>query len=211
MNTNITNIKTMKINFFNLNIMKTSKFFLSALFCLTLMTSCSDDDDNPEPINPEELITDVTLTFVNNADANDTVILSSVAPDGQDGTSTETITGAFSSGATYSLSLSMLNASESPAEDILNEDIVLEADEHFFTYAVNGINLTMTRDSDDIDGPNGSKLGLNTTWVAGAASTGNIQIMLTHEPTSVDDSDGFGSSTGGSQDLNLTFTGVEIQ
>ena len=202
----------MKINSFNLNSMKTSKLFLSALFCFTLITSCSDDD-NPAPINPEELITDVTLTFVNNADATDTVILSSVAPDGQEGTSTETITGTFTSKIKSSPlpTLSMLNASESPAEDILNEDIVLEADEHFFSYGVNGINLTMTRDSDDFDGPYGSKLGVNTTWVAGAASTGNIQIILTHEPTSVDDSDGFGSSTGGSEDLNLTFTGIVIQ
>lgn len=212
MNTNNTNFKVTKINSFNLNFMKTSKFFLSAIFCLTLMTSCSDDDNNPAPINPEELITDVTLTFVNNADANDTVVLSSVAPDGQDGTSTETITGNFTSGATYSLTLSMFNASKTPAEDILNEDIVLEADEHFFAYAVSSsLNLTMTRDADDFDGPNGSKLGVNSTWVAGAASTGNLQIILTHEPTSVDDSDGFGSSTGGSEDLNLTFTGVVIQ
>jgi hypothetical protein len=211
MNTNNTNFKTMKINSFNLNFMKTSEFFLSALLCFTLVTSCSDDDDNPAPINPEELITDVTLTFINNADASDVVTLYSEAPDGQDGTSIETITGSFTSGATYSLTLSILNASETPAEDILNEDIVLEADEHFFAYAVNGIDLTMTRDGDDLEGPNGSKLGLNTTWVAGTASTGNVQIILTHEPTSVDDSNGFGSATGGSQDLNLTFTGVVIQ
>ncbi|MFK7833438.1 MAG: type 1 periplasmic binding fold superfamily protein [Winogradskyella sp.] len=190
--------------------MKTSKFFISALFCLTLMTSC-EDDDTPIIINEEELITDVTLTFTNIADASDTIVLDSNAPDGQDGTSTEEITGFFTAGATYALSLEMLNGSEDPAEDILNDDIVVEADEHFFTYAVNGIDLDMTRDSDDVEGPNGSKLGLNTTWVAGAASNGNIQIVLIHEPTSVDDSNGFGSVTGGSQDLNLTFTGVEIQ
>jgi hypothetical protein len=153
----------------------------------------------------------VTLTFVNNADDNDIVVLESIAPDGQNGTSNETISGSFTAGATYSLTLAMLNASETPAEDILNDDIVVEADEHFFTYAVNTINLTMSRNSDDVEGPNGSKLGLNTTWVAGAASTGNVQIVLIHEPESVDDSDEFGSVTGGSEDLNLTFTGVEIQ
>jgi hypothetical protein len=211
MNTNNTNFKTMKINSINLNLMRTSKLFIGAMFCLTLITSCSDDDENPVAINPEELITDVTLTFENVADDADKVILYSEAPDGQDGASTETITGTFTAGATYSLTLAMLNASETPAEDILNEDIVLEGDEHFFSYAVNGINLTMSRDTDDVDGPNGSKLGVNTTWIAGAASTGNIQIILIHEPTSVDDSDGFGSSTGGSEDLNLTFTGVVIQ
>jgi len=191
--------------------MKTTRFFMSALFCLALFTSCSNDDDNPEPVNPEELITNVILTFTNNTDASDTVVLASVAPDGQDGSSTETITGNFTSGEIYALSLEITNASETPAEDVLNDDIIPEADEHFFAYAVNGINLTMTRDANDIDGPNGSKLGVHTTWVAGNASAGNVQFILTHEPTSTDDSNGFGNVTGGSQDLNITFTSVEIE
>jgi hypothetical protein len=209
MNTNKLNIKTMKFNY--LNIINTTKLFVGALFCLTLITSCSSDDDNPPPVNPEEIITNVTLTFTNNANAADIVTLASVAPDGQDGTSTETITGNFTSGATYTLDLAITNASETPADDVLNDDIIPEADEHFFTYAVNNINLTMTRDGDDINGPNGSKLGVNTTWVAGAVSTGNVQIKLTHEPTSTDDSSGFGTATGGSEDLNITFSNVDIQ
>lgn len=208
MNTNKLNIKIMKFNY--LNITNKTKLFVGALFCLTLITSCSSDDDNPPPVNPEEIITNVTLTFTNNANAADIVTLASVAPDGQDGTSTETITGNFTSGATYALSLAITNASETPADDVLNDDIIPEADEHFFTYAINSVNLTMTRDGDDINGPDGSKLGVNTTWVAGAASTGNIQIKLTHEPTSTDDSGGFGSVTGGSEDLNITFTNVAI-
>ncbi|WP_299889653.1 hypothetical protein [uncultured Lacinutrix sp.] len=197
----------------NLNFLKNINFFISAFFCLMLVTSCSNDDDvnNPPPVNDEELITNVTLTFTNNADATDTVVLASIAPDGQDGTSTEDVTGNFTSGATYSLSLAITNASETPADDVLNDDIIVEADEHFFTYAVNTINLTMSRDADDTDGADGSKLGVKTTWVAGAASTGNVQISLIHQPTSTDDSDGFGSSTGGSEDLSITFSGVNIQ
>jgi hypothetical protein len=54
MNTN-SNFKTMKIKSLNFNSMKSSKFFISALFCLTLMTSCSDDDD-PVIVNEEELL-----------------------------------------------------------------------------------------------------------------------------------------------------------
>jgi len=201
----------MNINYLNSNIMKTSKLFIAALFCLTLITSCSDDD-NPTPVLEEELITNVSLTFVNDADANDVVVLANIAPDGQEGASNNTINGSFTSGATYSLTLSLLNAEDADdVEDVLNDDIIPEADEHFFVYAVNGINLTVTRDSDDIEGPNGSNLGVNTTWVAGAASTGNVQIRLVHEPESVDDSDEFGSSTGGSEDVNITFQGVEIQ
>ena len=211
MNTNKSNFKTMKINYLNSNLMKNTKLFLSAFFCLMLITSCSNDDDNPAPVNEEELITNVTLTFTNNADAADVVVLASVAPDGQDGTSTETVTGNFTSGAVYSLSLAITNASESPADDVLNDDIIPEADEHFFVYAVNGINLTMTRDSGDVAGPDGNKLGVNTSWTAGAVSTGNVQITLVHEPTGADDSNEFGSVTGGSEDLNITFSSVAIQ
>lgn len=203
----------MKINFLNSNLMKTSKFFIGAMFCLTLVTSCSDDDDTPAPVLEEEQITNVSLTFTNDADPSDVVIMADVAPDGQNGASTSSISGSFTSGATYSLSLMLLNAEEDPndPEDILNDDIIPEADEHFFVYAVSGLDLTMTRDSDDIEGPDGSSLGVNTTWVAGAAGSGNLQIALVHEPTSVDDSDEFGAATGGSEDINITFQNVEIQ
>ncbi len=206
MNTQKQNFKTMKTNYLNLNFMKTTKVFASALLCLTLFTSCSDDDDNPTEVLEEELITNVTLTFTNNANAEDVVVLSSVAPDGQDGESTENVTGSFTTGATYALTLGL--AAED--EDVLNEDIIPEADEHFFVYAVNGINLTMTRDNDDEMGPDENKLGVKTTWIAGESSTGNLQISLIHEPETVDDSNGFGSATGGSEDINITFTGVTI-
>ncbi len=203
----------MKINNQNLKNMKTTKFFVKALLCLALVTSftsCSDDDD-PAPVNEEEIITTLTLTFVNNANPLDFVVLNSFAADGlEDGMSTETITGNFTAGVTYSLSLGLLNTSENPAEDVLNGDIIPEADEHFFAYAVNGLDMTMTRDADDVPGPDGSNLGVNTTWVANSAGTGNLQIRLIHEPTSVDDSNEFGSATGGSEDFNITFTGVVI-
>ncbi|MFD2567969.1 type 1 periplasmic binding fold superfamily protein [Pseudotenacibaculum haliotis] len=193
--------------------MKTSKFFIRAVLCLALVTSfvsCNDNDD-PEPVNEEELITDVVLTFTNVANANDTVVLTNNAPDGQDGTFTNDVQGNFTAGATYALTLSIQNSSETPAEDVLNGDIIPEGDEHFFVYAVNGINLTMTRDNDDVDGAGGSKLGVKTTWIAGAASTGSVRIQLIHEPTTTDDSDNFGSATGGSNDLNITFQNVSIQ
>ncbi len=210
MNKNNSKIETMKINY--LNFKKSNTFFINALFCLVLitsLTSCSDDDDSGEVLG-EELITNVTLTFTNNADATDIVILANVAPDGQEGTFNNTVTGEFTSGATYSLSLALTNASETPADDILNDDIIPEADEHFFVYGVSGINLTMTRDGDDVAGPDGSNLGINTTWVAGAESTGNVQIRLIHEPGSVDDTNEWGTATGGSEDLNITFMNVEI-
>jgi hypothetical protein len=68
----------------------------------------------------------------------------------------------------------------------------------------------MTRDADDVDGPDGTKLGVRTTWVAGAAGTGNIRIRLVHEPATADDTDPFGTVTGGSDDINITFEDIDI-
>ena len=209
MNTNKSNFKTMKTNFLYLNYMKTSKLFVAAIFCLTLITSCSNDDD-PVIINPEELITNVTLTFTNTSNATDIVTMTSVAPDGQDGSFTNTVVGSFTSGETYSLGLAITNESESPADDVLNDDIIPEADEHFFTYGVDAVSMTMSRDAGDVDGPDGNKLGVNTTWIAGAASNGSVNITLVHEPVGSDDSNNFGTVTGGEEDFNITFSGVLI-
>lgn len=204
----------MKINYLNFNAMKTSKLFIAAIFCLTLITSCSDDDDNPAPVNPVELFTNVTLTFTNNADANDVVVLENIAPDGQGGTNNSTISGPFTSGATYSLGLAATDASDpNDVDDLLNDDVIPEADEHFFVYGLNNLNFTMTRDTDDVVGLDGNKIGVETTWVAGAASTGNLSITLVHEGTAVDEAanNNLGSATGGEEDFNITFTNVSIQ
>ena len=210
MNTNKLNIKTMKTNY--LNFMKTTKFFIMAIFCLTLITSCNDDDDNPEPVNEEELITNVTLTFTNTANAGDVVIMSNVAPDGQEGAFTNSVNGAFTAGQSYSLALEITNESD-PADidDVLNDDIIPEGDEHFFKYN-NTLGMGMIRDaSDRADGAHDSNLGDTTTWTTGAAGTGNLQIILVHQPETADDSNQFGSTTGGEEDFNITFQGVLIQ
>ena len=110
MNTNKLNIKTMKTNY--LNFMKTTKLFIMAIFCLTFITSCNNDDDNPDPVNEVELITNVTLTFTNTANAGDVVIMSNVAPDGQEGAFTNTVNGTFTAGQSYSLDLEITNESD---------------------------------------------------------------------------------------------------
>lgn len=207
--TNKQNLLAMKNRAFGYSI--PVKFLASLLLCFTLVVSCSDDD-NPDEVNEEEFITNVILTFVNQTDPSDTVVMSNDAPDGQDGAFTNDVQGTFTAGATYSLSLEIENRQEDPADDILNDDIIPEADEHFFSYVVSsGLNMSVTRDAADIDGPDGTKLGVFTTWTATAASTGNFTIILTHEPENPDDSDPFGTVTGGETDFEITFIGVEIE
>ena len=208
----------MNINYLNFKTMKTSKLFIAAIFCLSLITSCSSDDDNssgnPDLIDPVELITNVTLTFTNTADANDVIVMTDIKPNGQEGgiVLQNDVVGTFTAGEEYALGLEVLNASN-PADidDVLNDDIVVENDEHFFQYALStGLDMSMTRDADDIDGADGTKLGYNTTWVANTASTGNLQIILVHIPATADDTDPFGATTGGEEDFTITFDGVTI-
>ncbi|MCK8480677.1 type 1 periplasmic binding fold superfamily protein [Psychroserpens algicola] len=191
--------------------MKTSKFILSTILCLSVLVSCSSDDDAPSQPNEEEVITDVTLSFTNDADANDVVVLLSVDEDGEDGplNPVQTITGHFTAGATYTATISLFNSIEN--EDITIEVTDVEPDEHFFIYTVNGLDMNFTRSTNDVERADGNKLGFETSWVANTASTGTIRVQLFHESESVDDSNEFGTQSGGSSDVDVTFTGVSIQ
>ena len=124
MNTIKLNNKTMKMNL--LNFKKQTTYFLSAIFCFALLASCSSDDDggNVEEPNEEEVITDVTITFVNDADASDTVELKSVDADGEEGplAPIKTVTGNFTAGETYTATLDIYNSIE-------DEDITVEIKE----------------------------------------------------------------------------------
>lgn len=211
MNTIKLNNKTMKTYYFNFK--KQTMYFLSAFLCLTLMASCSNDDDggNVEEPNEEEVITDVTLTLVNDADASDIVELKSVDADGEDGPLAPevTITGNFTAGDTYTATLEVYNSIED--EDITVEITNEEPDEHFFIYAVNGLDVSFTRSANDIVRADGNKLGFETTWIANTAGMGSITVQLFHESETVNDDNQFGTQTGGSTDIDITFSGVEIQ
>lgn len=198
----------MKINYLN-----TTKYFLTAILSLTVLASCSDDDDGSfiaEP-NEEEVITDVTLTFVNDANTTDVVELKSVDSDGEDGplVPTVTVSGNFTAGASYTATVEVYNSIED--EDITVEITDEEPDEHFFIYTVNGLDMTFMRSANDVVRTDGNKLGFETNWTANTASTGDITIQLFHESETVSDDNEFGTQTGGSTDISITFLNVEIQ
>ena len=181
--------------------------------------SCSSDDDAPAPVNEEETITIVTLTLTNANDASDVVIFRSFDADGDGPTApvlsiTDGTTGTpdvLAANATYNGVILIQNELETPAENV-NEEIIEEKDEHFFVYTNNGLNVTLTREDTAANTrTDGNELGIDTQWVTGAASTGNLQVQLFHEPTTVDDSNEFGTVAGGEDEVNVTFTGVTIQ
>ena len=97
--------------------MKHLKLTSFALLVFTLF-SCSNDD-NPAPVNEEEVITTIKVTLVN---GGNTITLQSQDLDG-DGPNAPivTVSGDLAASTTYLGSVKFLNELENPAEDITAE------------------------------------------------------------------------------------------
>ncbi|MEP3210815.1 MAG: type 1 periplasmic binding fold superfamily protein [Maribacter sp.] len=176
--------------------------FLS-LLALTgfLFMGCSEDDNGPEPINEEEVITTIQVTL--NPDSGGTVItLSSqdLDGDGPDAPVVE-VSGNMVAGTTYTGNILLLNETETPPENITAE-VEEEDDEHQFFYTV-GAGLDLTTEYVNFDG-DGNPLGTQIRVTAGAPSTGTLTFTLRHEPKKPND--GTLTDAGGETDIAQIFT-----
>lgn len=167
-------------------------------FSMLALNGCKKDDEDPDDVgNDAEVITSVTLTFTNTANANDVVTASFKDPDGDGGnapTVFETIT--LSANTQYNCAVTLADESGTEVEDITAE-IEEEAAEHLFCYTVSGGDLTITRTDSDGTFP----IGLTSQWDAAAAGTGTVQVVLKHQPDGEKD----GTCTPGDTDVDLTF------
>lgn len=191
--------------------MKNPKLKISWLFAAMMMVviSLSCDSDDPDPVNEEEVITTMNVTFTNTADASDVVTASFRDIDGEGGNDGVTTNPTLSAGTTYTVTLEFLNETETPAEDI-TEEVSEEDDEHqVFFIAGTGLNFTYAYGDQDGDG---NPLGLTGTVTTGAASTGSLDIVLVHEPAkdAMGVSDGDITNAGGEEDIRVRYT-VTIQ
>tara|TARA_B100001063_G_scaffold179816_1_gene168947 strand:- start:374 stop:919 length:546 start_codon:yes stop_codon:yes gene_type:complete len=175
------------------------KFFKYALLASTLIfASCSDDDDNtPEPVNEEEVITTLTVTLES---GSDTVVMQyqDLDGDGPDA-ATVTVSGSLSNNTTYAGSIVLLNETESPAENI-TEEVEEEDDEHQFFYTV-GAGLDVDTEYSNFDG-DGNPLGTMFVLNTGIPSSGGLTFTLRHEPNKPNT--GL-ENAGGSTDIEVTF------
>lgn len=179
----------------------------SLLLAVAVVTSC--DDDDPEPVNEEEVITTVNVTFTNQANASDVVTATFRDIDGEGGNAPVITNPSLAASATYDVTVQFLNEAESPAED-KTEEITEEDDEHQVFFVVgNGLNLTYSYSDTDA---NGNPLGIVGTATTGAAGTGELTILLLHEPnkTASGVSAGNPANAGGETDIEVTFD-VTIQ
>ena len=185
--------------------MKSIKQITILFLTLGLFMACSNDDDNPAPVNEEEVITTMTVTLVPQGGGT-TVTLQTQDLDG-DGPNAPvvTVSGPFANGVVYDGSVQLLNETESPADNITAE-VAAEDEEHQFFYAVTGSVGTITYADMDADG---NPVGLAFTFTASAVnSNGTITVTLRHEP--IKDapgvSDGDIANAGGETDIQASFT-----
>lgn len=177
------------------------RLYATALIATLGLISCSDDDDNdtPEMINEEEVITTVELTL-RDASGNSVVYVSRDADgDGPDD-AVITNTGNLVPDTEYMGTVRFLNETESPAEDI-TEEVEEEDDEHEVFYLPSS-SLLVTVAKTNFDG-DGNPLGTEFNLTTGMSSLGNLTVTLRHEPTKPND--GTLNGAGGETDVQVAF------
>ena len=190
--------------------MKKINFLIPLLILAIVFTGCSDDDP-PAPVNEEEVITTMTITLTPSSGAD--IILKTVDMDGEggndpiitvDGVETSQVT--LATGTTYTGSIELLNETEDPAEDITEEVADEEADEHQFFYVI-GSGLDVTTVYTDQDG-DGKPVGVEFTLTANSVSSGDLTLILRHEPNKSASgvADGDITNADGETDIEETFS-----
>jgi hypothetical protein len=176
-----------------------SRLFLGSFLLATLLlVSCGDD---PEPANEEELITTLTVTLT--PTVGDPITMTFKDLDGEGAGvpqyiySTGGDAAVLSASTTYSATITLLNESVNPAEN-LTVEIEEEAEEHLFCFTTGGATINVSYIDED---SNTLPVGLTTNWDTGAAGTGTVTVVLRHQP---------GTKTGvcpgsGETDIEVTF------
>ena len=178
--------------------MKNLKSLAAAIFATLLFVSCSNDD-TPEQINEEEVITTMTVTLAPNGGGSP-ITLQTRDLDGDGPNAPEvTVSGNLATGVTYNGTIVLLNETESPAENI-TEEVEAESLVHQFFYTSGG-GLDVTTEYGNFDS-NQNPLGTEFMLTAGAASSGTLTFTMRHEP--VKPNTGLGDA-GGETDISASF------
>ena len=168
---------------FILNIQYKTLYLLLSL----LIISCSKDD--PEPINEEELITTVQLTFKSPGITDQTVRW-------QEGSNNSDII-SLAANTQYEVEIIFLDESDPSDIEDITEEVKEEADEHQVFYQFSQLNISLEQSSSDTLDSNQNPLFVNSLWNTSEVGTGTVRVYLIHEPVTKSSStrDGFAGET----------------
>ena len=191
-------------------------FMMIAMVASVAFLASCGDDDAPEEENVVEVFTDVMLIFTPEGGGTP-VTASAQDPDGA-GAQELMVQGAINLAAntTYTLTFEVLNALDPNDVEDITEEIAEEDNEHqfFFGFTTDAFSSPMGSGNigagnqnnsvnyNDMD-ENGCRVGLNTSWTTGDASSGTFTVQLQHQPDVKTCTTG---SDTGDTDFDLTFT-----
>jgi len=180
---------------------KSAIAIISASFIL-LWSACKKEEKIVDPPAPDnEVITTVRLIAVNAADATDvdTAQWRDLTPnDGNPDLSQANLK--LKAGAVYNMSLTFLDETKNPAEDI-TEEIHERSIYHLICYEPSsGLGITVQRTDYDDNTPK-LELGLQAKATTTSAASGTLQVSLHHQPSGKNGTD----CAIGSTDAEVTF------
>lgn len=187
--------------------MKTNlKYMIMALIAAAAINGCKPEDDDPiaptPPVNEEEVITTLILSFDGQAGATDKE-LRFTDPDGDGGAAPYFDLDTLQATANYNVRVLVLNETAMPVDTISNE-VLDEGVDHQFFFQPTGANITIAYADVDV---NGNPIGLQTTMATGVASAGTLKVTLRHEldKTAAGVSGGNITNAGGNTDIEVDF------
>ena len=188
--------------------------FSTAILLSALAVGCGDDDPNDMGDEELEVISRVTLTLTPVAGGADVTAVFN-DPDGS-GMMSTVGTLNLTTSSTYTMSIVLENALETPVEDI-TEEIRAEAEDHQFFFLGSAVmtSLVQVEYGDSESTYNLMQMGpdlpvglTSTVTTSSTAGTGVLNIILAHQP-------GLKTATSnesvGDQDFNIDFPVVITQ
>lgn len=163
--------------------------------------ACSSNDEIPEIINQEEVITTMKLTLVpENGGTPFTFTYQDLDGAGSNEPSIET--GILAENTTYEGTIVLLNETVNPPKNITIE-VEEEGMDHQFFFS-NTADLTVAYADEDT---NGNPIGIKFFVKTAAPTTGSLTITLRHEPNKTVSgvSNGNMEHAGGETDILVTF------
>ena len=179
--------------------MKNLRILAIATVIVISLNACSNDD--PKPVNEDELITTITTTLKNGSQTI-TLVYKDLDGDGpyepilvvSDNLKAATI---------YTGTVAFLNETTDPVGNIATEILAEGVDHQLFFQAPAAIGTFAYADQD----VNGKPIGLQFTLTTGEATTGNLTITLKHQPnkSAAGVSSGNITNAGGATDASVSY------